>query len=291
MVGVREIQKILRKFGIKLDPMLDQNIMIDDNFLKLIIESANLHEKDVVLEIGAGSGILTRRIAEKAGYVIAIEIDERFKEVLEEELSGFRNVKILIGNALKIKFPEFNKVIGNLPFSICDSILKKLSRYHFDLGVVTIPKSLAMKIKDENLVSKLTLLLNSTFEIHLLSEVPRDSFYPIPSTDAMIVKLLRRKYSEGNIFLYFVKEVLLQEDKKLKNALVEALIRSWDKILKKKLTKRGAKEIVRGAEINKDLLEEKIASIPSEKIFEVFGTFKPIFSESDSLPQLKNFIV
>lgn len=280
MVGIKEVQKVLRKYGIKLDPLLDQNIMISDGVLEFMVKSANLTKDDIVLEIGAGTGLLTKKIAEKAGEVIAVEIDSKFEKILEEELSRFKNVRIIIGDATKIDYPEFNKIISNLPFSSCDAILKNFCKYEFELGIVTVPKSLALKLEDKSYLNKLTLLLNSTFEIDFLKEVSRDLFYPSPSTDAAILRLTKRQYTENNIFLHFTKSLLLQEDKKLKNAILEALIKSYEEVLRRKLTKREAKKLVENLGLSKNLLEEKVASIASKDLIYILDLIRGKVVES-----------
>ncbi|CAG0974065.1 partial cobalt-precorrin-6B (C15)-methyltransferase, partial [Methanosarcinales archaeon] len=92
----------------------DQHFLIDEQVLGRIIEYGHINSLDTVLEIGAGFGNLTEKIALKAGKVIAIEVDPE----LASSLNRFDNVEVIIGDAMKQDFPHFNKVISNLPYSI-----------------------------------------------------------------------------------------------------------------------------------------------------------------------------
>ena len=95
---------------------LGQHFLAKSDILDKIVEYGCLTDKDVVLEVGAGRGELTKRIAEKAGKVIAVEIDQELVEELEKKLSSYSNVQILVGDVLKLKPSGFNKVISNPPY-------------------------------------------------------------------------------------------------------------------------------------------------------------------------------
>ncbi len=79
-----DIQKELSKYKIKPDPLKDQFFLADEEIIRKLVESAELEKKDVVLEVGAGTGYLTREIAKRAKKVIAFEIDKRFKPFLSK---------------------------------------------------------------------------------------------------------------------------------------------------------------------------------------------------------------
>src|SRR5664280_1946171 len=113
-----ETLKILNKDGIKLDKRKGQNYLIDRDVLSQIIHSADLSKTDTVLEIGAGIGTLTIPLAKNAGKVIAVEQDRKIAAILVKRLKKLQisNVEIIIGDATKIAFPKFNKVISNLPY-------------------------------------------------------------------------------------------------------------------------------------------------------------------------------
>ena len=133
-----ETLKILNKEGIKLDKRKGQNYLIDKDVLSRIIHSADLSKTDTVLEIGAGIGTLTIPLAKNAGKVIAVEQDRKIAAILVKRLKKLQisNVEIIIGDATKIAFPKFNKVVSNLPYKISSPITFKILKYNFELAVL-----------------------------------------------------------------------------------------------------------------------------------------------------------
>ena len=133
--------------GLKPKLRLDQNFMIDEDILDRIVSMSDLSKKDTVLEIGAGTGLLTKKLARKAGKVIAIEIDETLKTHLKKNLSGAKNVQLVFGNALtKIKHHRFNKIVSNIPYSISEPLIQNLIYRDFDIAVLTVPKVFASRL-------------------------------------------------------------------------------------------------------------------------------------------------
>src|SRR4030042_4572973 len=98
----------------------DQHFLIDEKVIDRIIRYAELDGKETVLEIGAGTGNLTKNLAKNAANVIAIESDHRLVEVLDD--LSLTNVKVIHGDALQVEFPRFDKVVSNLPYSISSDI-------------------------------------------------------------------------------------------------------------------------------------------------------------------------
>src|SRR5664280_3415959 len=133
-----ETLKILNKDGIKLDKRKGQNYLIDHNVLSQIIQSADLSKKDTILEIGAGIGTLTIPLAKDAGNVIAVEQDRKIAQILIKRLDKLHisNVEVVVGDATKIDFPKFNKVVSNLPYKISSPITFKILEKKFELAVL-----------------------------------------------------------------------------------------------------------------------------------------------------------
>lgn len=128
------------KFRIRPLKRLGQNFLTDRGAIKRVIEAANLQPNDIVLEIGPGTGALTRELAKKVKKVIAVEKDPRMVEILEETLKGFDNVEIIQGDILKLKFqipnsklqtnskiqiPKDYKIVGNLPFYLTAPVIRQ----------------------------------------------------------------------------------------------------------------------------------------------------------------------
>ena len=135
----------LRKYNIK-GGTFDQHFLVDAGYLDRIVAAAELNSEDIVLEIGAGVGNLTERLARKAKKVIAIELDPALVNVLHDRFDNVGNIEIIVGDALKIDFPEFDKVVSNLPYSISSEITFKLLRHKFKLGILMYQYEFALRM-------------------------------------------------------------------------------------------------------------------------------------------------
>ena len=153
----KETKQILNENGIILNKNLGQNYLIDDFKRKKIIEYAKLTKEDTVLEIGPGIGTLTIELAKKAKHVIAIEQDTTIFNILQKRLEneGIDNVELINGDAVKVDFPEFNKIVSNLPYQISSPISFKFLKSDFDLAILMYQKEFAdrMKLKPKNIKS------------------------------------------------------------------------------------------------------------------------------------------
>ncbi|MEM2924951.1 MAG: 16S rRNA (adenine(1518)-N(6)/adenine(1519)-N(6))-dimethyltransferase RsmA [Halobacteria archaeon] len=205
-----------------------QHFLKDERVLKRIVEYAQVGEGDVILEIGAGKGNLTRALAEKAKQVYAIELDKKLASDLRAKFAG-TNVEVIQGNALKLDFPYFNKVVSNIPYYISSDLTFKLLRYKFELGVLMYQKEFAERMTampgDKN-YGRLSITAQHYAEIEILEIVPRSAFTPVPEVDSAIVRLKLRKPSyevkNEEFFLKLVSTCFSQRRKKLKNAILKA---------------------------------------------------------------------
>ena len=122
------VSQLLRQFDIRPRKGLGQNFLISDGLLRRIVDAADLDQRDVVVEVGAGLGTLTRRLCERAGRVIALELDERLLPVLQQTLGPYRNVDVRHGDVLAFKpgdlvSPPY-KMVANLPYYITSAVLR-----------------------------------------------------------------------------------------------------------------------------------------------------------------------
>jgi 16S rRNA (adenine1518-N6/adenine1519-N6)-dimethyltransferase len=132
-----QTKQLLRKFGIRANKRLGQHFLVDEKVLDTILDAAALTPADTVIEVGPGLGILTARLAEKAGWVVAIELDNKLADalartlpydnivILNEDVLGTDPKMLLQGRAPD--FPEaFNsyRVVANLPYYITSPVLR-----------------------------------------------------------------------------------------------------------------------------------------------------------------------
>jgi len=204
---------------------LGQNFLVDERVAARQIEYANLSKDDVVLEIGAGNGILTRKMA-KIAKVIAIEIDPRFIDALKK----IENVEVIHADALKVDFNKlnFNKVVSNLPYNISSPITFKLLSSKFELAILMYQKEFAARLvakpntKD---YSRLTVMAYMKADFELLEEVPPQAFRPIPKVSSYIVKVTpveKRFDVDEKLFERVTRALFMHRRKKIKNALMLA---------------------------------------------------------------------
>ncbi|MEF8874023.1 MAG: 16S rRNA (adenine(1518)-N(6)/adenine(1519)-N(6))-dimethyltransferase RsmA [Candidatus Thermoplasmatota archaeon] len=226
-----DVTEELRRLGMRPVKSLGQNFLQDDDIAERIVEAAGLTSKDKVLEIGPGLGTLTDEIMKKAGKTIAIEKDASLVGYLEGRYSDTRfDVEIIQGDVLERDLPDFGKVISNLPFSISSPITFRLLKEDFSFGVLTYQKEYAERMvaePGEEDYSRLSVMVSTLADLEILFDVPRNAFYPPPSVDASVIRMVPSrppfplKYEDA--FSKVVKELFNYRRKKIKNALKNGL--------------------------------------------------------------------
>ena len=109
---------LLEKLKIRPNKKLGQNFLISKELLNKMLSLADISKEDIILEIGAGLGFLTKSLAEQAKKVFAVEIETKFCEYLMKKLHSFKNIHIINNDILKMEVPKCTKVVSNIPFSI-----------------------------------------------------------------------------------------------------------------------------------------------------------------------------
>ena len=188
---------LLRSYGLHPKKGLGQHFLADQAALDRIVVAADLTPADTVLEIGPGLGTLTRLLAERAGRVVAVELDDRLAAVLSERLAGFANVEIRPGNILRLSDiaslvgPSY-KVVANLPYYITSAVLRHLleRRDQPSLLVVTVQREVAERIvaapPDMNL---LAVSVQFYGRPRIVAHIPAGAFYPPPKIDSAVVRI------------------------------------------------------------------------------------------------------
>ena len=201
----RNTTEVIQKYQFHFQKKFGQNFLIDGNILDKIIESAQLTKEDCVLEIGPGIGTMTQYLAEKAGEVVAVEIDKNLIPILEDTLSAYSNVMILNEDILKVDInkivQEHNggkpiKVVANLPYYITTPIIMALFESHVPLCSVTImvQKEMADRMqvgpgtKD---YGALSLAVQYYAKPEIITRVPASCFMPRPNVDSTVIRLTR----------------------------------------------------------------------------------------------------
>ena len=200
---------LLRRFGIRVRKGLGQHFLIDEEVLKLIISAAQLTSTDVIMEVGPGLGVLTKELARQAGWVVAIELDNKLAAILKQTLASFNNVTIINENVLKIapaalleeqgaKFPSkvssslSYKVVANLPYYITSPVLRHFLEASVKprMMVVMVQKEVAEEIVAKpGQMSLLSISVQLYSEPTIVGYVPARCFYPAPEVDSAILRI------------------------------------------------------------------------------------------------------
>jgi 16S rRNA (adenine1518-N6/adenine1519-N6)-dimethyltransferase len=201
-----ETKKLLRRAGLRARKGLGQHFLIDDIVLENIVAAADLSPADTVIEVGPGLGILTRELAEKAGWVIAIELDNKLAEVLRKTMAPFDNVVIInediLGtdpeSLLKGRAPHFPpelksyKVVANLPYYITSPVLRHFLEASVkpEVMIVMVQKEVAEAIvAAPGRRSVLSTSVQFYGKPDIIDIVPAGSFYPKPEVDSAVLRI------------------------------------------------------------------------------------------------------
>lgn len=271
---VKETLKILKENNIRLNKRKGQNYLIDHNILQKIIDSADLSKNDTVLEIGAGIGTLTIPLAENAGKVIAVEQDAKIAAILEKRLKelDISNVEVIAADAVKIDFPEFNKVVSNLPYKISSPITFKLVEYDFDYAILMYQLEFAQRMvatPGESNYSRLSLMLHFYADIEILFEVSKHAFFPNPKISSAVIKLVPNKKEDVDEFFKQTSRALFQhKKKKVRNALLDSFHEIAD------VDKNTAREIV--LKLDSKIVSERVVKLQPGEVMEISRQLKEI---------------
>jgi len=193
--------------------------MIDKNLICKICDYAMVKTDDDVLEIGAGTGNLTAEISKRCRNVTAIERDKRLVNFLVKRFENNPKVNIIKGDALKISFPEFDKIIANIPYSISRKLTEKILMYKFSTAILVEQKEFAEKLtakpKTKN-YRAISVIVQGASDVEILENIDRKVFFPVPAVDSVIVKIVQKFPVEEN-FINFVKGMFNRRNKILKD--------------------------------------------------------------------------
>jgi 16S rRNA (adenine1518-N6/adenine1519-N6)-dimethyltransferase len=227
---------LLRKYELKAKKKFGQNFLVSPKYLEVMADVLGLSKNDMVLEIGPGLGTLTTRLAERAGHVLAVEIDTDFIPVLDEVLEEYDNVDVLYEDFLDLELEEVLnrrpgnwKVASNLPYYVATPILTGLlecNMYIHEIAVM-LQKEVAGRIvaspggKEYGLLS---VIAQYYADVRLVAQVPAGAFYPMPDVDSAIVYLQvsqkpRVHVEDETMFFSVVRGAFAARRKTLLNSL------------------------------------------------------------------------
>jgi 16S rRNA (adenine1518-N6/adenine1519-N6)-dimethyltransferase len=178
----------------------DQHFLRDLDVAKRIVSFLEIKNNEKILEIGPGKGILTQFLN---GNVTLIEIDENLYKEIKIKFPKFKVINV---NVLKYN-NNFDKIISNVPYSICEPLINKLLKMQFKKAILMFP---------ENFMNKgvLNLVMKHFFKIKELLKISKSAFYPVPKINSKILEIEHKNMDDKEKLLL---NIYLQSDKKLKN--------------------------------------------------------------------------
>ena len=238
-----EIEALLARAGARPRHQFGQNFMIDQNLVRTVADAGALSHEDMIIEVGPGTGTLTEELLERAGQVIAVEIDRDLSRVLRDRFDSRPNFTLIEGDALAGKHglnPQLLeavnraqahqrrvKLVANLPYNVASPLVIELLIAGADLLAFTVQKEVAQRIKaaaggDD--FGPLSVMAQMLSRVEVLRTLPPQAFWPAPKIESALVRLTRddRLGADARPFGAFVHALFSFRRKTLRRALAQA---------------------------------------------------------------------
>ena len=244
------LNRRFRQVGLEPNKRHGQNFLIDLNLVRMIATTGEISKQDAILEIGTGTGSLTGMMAEQAGFVVTVEIDEHLHQLAKEELEPFDNILMLRQDALRNKnnlsptvlepLSEWVaagegrqfKLVANLPYNVATPIISNL------LMLPTPPAPIAVTIQKElgdRMMAKpstkdysaLSIWVQALCDVEMVRILPPGVFWPAPKVDSAIMRIeprpeKRAAIKDLNFFHQFTRALFFHRRKFLRSVLISA---------------------------------------------------------------------
>jgi 16S rRNA (adenine1518-N6/adenine1519-N6)-dimethyltransferase len=235
-----DVRSLLRKYQLSAKKSWSQNFLISERAYRAIVDATVRADDDWIVELGAGLGTLTMRLAQRVpeGKIIAVERDRDMARVLDGELGHLDNIDITEANALKYDLRMAAawagrpiSVCGNLPYHIASQILIRIieARDSISHAIVMVQKEMADRLvapPGVKAYSSLGVILSTYADISTVVQVDRKSFTPAPRVDSTVIRLKllgegrsRVPIADHEHYSAVVHAAFSQRRKTLRNAL------------------------------------------------------------------------
>ncbi len=238
----QEIEAILEQAGSRPRHQFGQNFMIDQNLVRLVAEAGELTPQDTVIEVGPGTGTLTEELLERAGSVVAVEIDRDLAAVLRNRFASRPQFTLIEGDALSGKHainPQLMaivdrsraggnlKLVANLPYNIASPLIIELLIGGTELLAFTVQKEAALRLlasSGSDDYGPLSIIAQMLAKVEILRTLGPRIFWPAPKIDSALVRMRHqdRLGTDARSFSRFVHAIFSYRRKTLRKALTQA---------------------------------------------------------------------
>jgi 16S rRNA (adenine1518-N6/adenine1519-N6)-dimethyltransferase len=261
----QQIQQLLASAGIEPNKRLGQHFLVDLNLMRLLVDNANISNDDIVLEVGCGTGSLTQALAERAGKVIAVEMDETLAKIAARELAAAGNVEVFNADILENKNTINRTISGaielarkrrsgrfllvsNLPYSVASPLMMNLITGPIvaDAMYVTVQKEVAGRMAatpGDKHYGTLSIHLAATGDVITERVLKPTVFWPQPQVSSAMISFVRKTEKRSRIqsleLLGEVVNLFLQHRRKMIKACTRfvagklAEIDNWPEIFQR----------------------------------------------------------
>ena len=287
------LKQIFSRKGIALNKRFGQNFLIDQNTLMSIPDIAELNESDVVLEIGTGTGGLTRLLAERSRHVFTVEVDRKLFELSSDILKLYKNVTLVNADILKTKHElnpdvlslvdnwrkEHNqayiKVVSNLPYNISTPVIVNLleSGMPISMMVLMLQKEITERMaaipgtREYGILSIITQLFS---EVEIVKTLSPSVFWPRPDVYSAIVKVVVQKdkyfsrITDYSLFKKIIYAIFTSRRKTLLNSLEQLKLPN--------ITRERMKNIIEDMQLGERIRGEDLSLEQLIRLSEAIGT-------------------
>ncbi len=233
----KKTTEIVQKYEFTFKKNFGQNFLIDSHVLNKIVDSSNITDEDLIIEVGPGIGSLTEYLAERAKKVVCIEIDRKLIPILEETLQDYDNVEVINADILKVDLQQIieergfkkAKMVANLPYYITTPIIMNVLENNLNIETITvmIQKEVAKRMSAKEGTKdygSLTLAVQYYSEPYLVANVPQNCFKPRPNVDSAVIRLTKKEkkdvdVSDEQLMFEVIKIAFSQRRKTLLNCI------------------------------------------------------------------------
>lgn len=217
---------------------LGQNFLHDPNLLDAIVRDSGLGSGQTVLEVGAGEGVLTSRLAEVAGFVHVIEIDRTLEPGLAD-LIELANVDFIWGDAMKVDLsvlePPPVAMVANLPYSVAVPLLVRtlVELPTLERWTVMVQREIADRLTapaGTRQYGAPTATLSSAAEIEMVRKVGREVFTPRPRVDSAVISMVRTGPPPGNDLRFLIRAAFAHRRKSLARSVDTAVPGTFERV-------------------------------------------------------------